>query len=183
MTDLVEVAPLATWSHRVSEVPERGLEVRRSATDAERRAIAAALDLVSCDRLDASYRLRSFGSGRYKLTGELSAHVVQECVISLEPVDSDVSASFEEEFWPPDALPMPVNGLDGEQEALAALVAEPIREGRLEAGRIVYEQLATALDPFPRAAGAELAAGDTAPEPDAVRDNPFAVLARLKKEP
>jgi uncharacterized metal-binding protein YceD (DUF177 family) len=183
MTEPIEAAPLAAWSHRVADVPERGLDVTRNATPAELAAIAAALDLVACERLQARYRLQALGGGRYLLEGELSAHVVQACVVSLEPVPGDVSETFEEEFWPPDQLPVAVNGLDGEQEALSVLIAEPIREGRLDAGRIVYEHLATALDPFPRKEGAELPPEVADAAPRAERDNPFAVLARLKKEP
>lgn len=183
MTEPMEAAPLAAWSHRVADVPARGLEVSRSATPAELAAIAEALELMACERLQANYRLKPLGGGRYVLAGEISAHVVQACVVSLEPVPADVSETFEEEFWPPDLLPVAANGLDGEQEALSAVIAEPIREGRLDAGRIVYEHLATALDPFPRKAGAELPPEVAEAEPRAERDNPFAVLARFKKQP
>ena len=58
-----------------------------------------------------------------------------------------------------------------------------IREGRLDAGRTVYEHLATALDPYPRKAGAELPPEVAETEPRAESDNPFAVLARMKKQP
>lgn len=176
-------APLERWTHRVAEVPERGIEVSRIATSQDCAAVAEALDLVACDRLVAAYRLRPIGGGRYRLTGEIEADVVQSCVVSLEPVRSEITASVDEEFWPPELLPQATSGLEGEQEALAALIAEPIVDGRLDVGRLVYEHVATALDPYPRKEGVELPDGHAESHSETARDNPFAVLARLKKEP
>lgn len=172
---------LATWSHRLADVAERGLEVRRVATDQERAEVAAALELLACERLEVIYRLRPIIAGRYAMTGTLVADVTQACVVTLEPLAEHIEEQFDEEFWPPEQLPQPGSGLEAEQEALAVTIAEPIESGRLEVGRVVYERLGTALDPYPRKSGAEIdpqavkaAAGTPAP-------GPFAALAKLKK--
>ena len=173
---------LSSWTHRLTDVSERGLEVRRSATPEERAAAAAELDLLSCDRLDVDYRIREMAGGRYRLTGRFVADVVQACVVTLEPVADHIEEELDEEFWPEEQIPKSGAGLEGEQEALAATIAEPIESGRLEVGRVFYERLGTALEPFPRKPGAELdleainAASDVRPA------GPFAVLAKLKKD-
>jgi hypothetical protein len=63
-----------------------------------------------------------------------------------------------------------------ETEALAAAELEPIVHDRIEVGRIVYEHVAAALDPYPRKEGASLEQAD----PEAgERESPFAVLSKL----
>ena len=58
---------------------------------------------------------------------------------------------------------------------------EPIVEGKVDLGPVIYETLATALDPYPRREGAsfEWPGEADAPGTEQVR-NPFAALARLK---
>ena len=182
MTQTASAAPLEAWSHRVADVPERGLDVQRSASPAELAIIAEALELTACEHLEATYRLAPAGGGRYRLTGDVAARVVQSCVVTLEPVAQDIAIEIDEEFWPPELLPKSENGLDGEQEALAAVIAEPIRDGRLEAGRVIYEQVATAIDPYPRKEGAELPPEAAGNDDAGGRENPFAVLAKLKPD-
>ena len=46
------------WGHEIDEVHAGGLEIQRKATAAECAALARALDILQCDSLDVSYRLR-----------------------------------------------------------------------------------------------------------------------------
>lgn len=174
--------PLEDWHHRAADVPERGLEVVREANVDERTKLAAALDIQDCQVLTVSYRLRPAAGGRYRLTGSIEAVVTQACIISLEPVVSEIREPIEEEFWPPEAIVAPDQGEAGEQDALSHEAPEPIEDGEIRVGRVVYEQIAAALDPYPRRADAVFA-WQEAPEAggaEAGRDNPFAALARLK---
>ncbi len=173
--------PLSSWSHRLTDIADRGLEVRRSATPEERAAITNALDLLGCDRLDVDYRIREIAGGRYRMTGKFIADVVQACVVTLEPVPAHIDEELAEEFWPEDQLPRAGAGLEAEQEALAVTIAEPIEGGRLEVGRVIYERLGTALEPFPRKPGAEIDLEAVNASSDARPESPFAVLAQLKK--
>ncbi len=54
---------------------------------------------------------------------------------------------------------LPESG-EEEVEALSAAEIEPIEHGRIDVGRIVYETLSAAIDPYPRKAGAEFAADE-----------------------
>ncbi len=76
-------------------------------------------------------------------------------------------------------MPVPEGGavdLDDEPEP------EPIVGGQLAVGRIVFECLAAALDPFPRAAGATLDRHEAAPQSAGAGapSSPFAVLAKIR---
>ena len=160
------------WSHTLSEIPEHGITRRRSADAEVRAAIAADLDIVGCQRLDVSYEIKPLMQGRFLLAGRLQADVTQSCVVTLEPVNSRIDETFEVEFRP-GARP------DAQFDALDERDIEPLEGEVIPVGRIVYEQLASALDPYPRAAGAEFDPEKARPE-DAEASNPFAVLKSLK---
>lgn len=176
-----------TWRHAPNEFSARGFSATRSATADERRALAAELEILEVTSLDVSYRITSGGRRRdgtsrapeLRLTGTLIATVVQACVATLEPV----AARIEE--------PMSIE-LRAAAEIDPAAPVDPLEEADLEPldadgavplGRIVYEVLAAALDPFPRAPGAEFNWTDPADRGDtgtAGRPSPFAALAQLK---
>ena len=84
------------------------------------------------------------------------------------------------EFWPPGAHD---NSPSEEIEALTAAEIELLEHGLIDAGRIVYEQLAAGLNPYPRKPDAEFVPPADAQANDGAKINPFAVLAKLKPKP
>lgn len=173
--------PLADWSYRSADIPERGLTVKRTATQAELAALARAMDIPAVDALDFDYRLQPLAADRYRLTGTISAAVTQACVVSLAPVPATIREDLDEEFWPAEDVPATLDGEEAEHEALAYTAPEAIHHGMIEVGRVVYEQLVAALDPYPRSEGAAFAWEDQT-EQESRQDNPFAALARLKDQ-
>jgi uncharacterized metal-binding protein YceD (DUF177 family) len=166
------------WTLAVRDVPDRGLTVERAATPEECGRLAAALAILSVEgvRLGADVKPRS--GGRFELTGTLTARLTQACVVTLDPVPCEIDAALAIELRPAEAL-----GRDDEIEAGESLLdepdIEPIENGTVDLGRIVYEELASRLDPFPRAEGATLdqsSAGGGGPE-----QGPFAGLAALRR--
>jgi hypothetical protein len=167
------------WDHRVQDIPESGLTVQRQATPEELAGIVRALDLVACDALSAEYAVKPTLDGRYSLSGRLRARVVQACVVTLEPVVGTIDEAFDVTFWPEERMPEPAGGavdLDDEPEP------EPIVAGQIMVGRVVFECLTAALDPFPRAPGAALDRHEAAPEGEGAGSpaSPFAVLAKIR---
>ena len=167
------------WDHDVADVGAQGFTAERTASDEERTKIAQKLDLKSCGKLTARYRIKPIAGGGYRLTGELSADVVQACVVTLEAVPAHLDAPFNVEYWPDGG--QEADGASEELSALGAAEIERLEDGRIDAGRIVFEQLAASLDPYPRIAGAELGEVAAGGSPGR-RDNPFAVLEKLKRE-
>jgi uncharacterized metal-binding protein YceD (DUF177 family) len=152
------------------------------ATEGEKAEIARLLDLVALDRLAFDYRLVPSSGHRVRLTGRLTARVVQTCVVSLEPVASELDVPVEIEFWPEDAVA--VLERNAQEDAGASLLdwPEPIADGTIDLGEVVYETFATSLDPYPKKAGASfewpVGAED---EAAAGKGGPFAALERLKR--
>jgi uncharacterized metal-binding protein YceD (DUF177 family) len=165
-----------TWSHAAHEIPQGGLSQQRTATDAERAAVANELGVLDCLRLDARYDIRALAAGRYMLSGSLRADVVQSCVVTLEPVTATVNEAFAVEFYPPGEN---VEGSAGDIDPFETVDIEPLLHGRIPVGRVVYEQLASGLDPYPRAEGAQLEWSEPKGEEGAAQ-SPFDVLKQLR---
>lgn len=170
--------PLA-WSHRISEIPDAGLSVTRTAAPAERPAIAQALDIVSCEAVTADYVIRALGEGRYRMSGRVSAQLTQICVVTLAPIPQTLEESFDVTFWPGGCLPQPG---DAEAEVLSIPEIEPIEHGVIEAGRVLFEILSASLDPYPRQAGARFEWEESQNFDEPSQSGPFASLKKLKDE-
>ena len=171
---LAPPAPLC-WHHETEQIPPGGFKGERIATPEERAALAAALDILSVDVLRVNYRIRRAAEEGYRLTGQLSADVVQACVVTLTPVHDTVSADISVEFRPAEEARNTDGGLVNLDEETEI---EPIEGNVLSVGRIVYEELAASLNPYPRRRGAAYAGEPAAP---IAKESPFAVLAKLKK--
>jgi uncharacterized metal-binding protein YceD (DUF177 family) len=173
MTDTTVRLPL-DWRIETTAVPERGLKGTRTATEEERAALAKALDLVSCDALEASYQISPAAGGGYRLEGGIDAAVTQACIITLEPVAGRVAESFGVEFRRDAESEAPAGDID----ILSSADVEPLIDDRIDVGRIVYEALSAGLDPYPRKEGAEFEWSDAKQAEG--KANPFAVLKKLK---
>lgn len=160
-------------------VPEAGLEISLSASEAERAALASQCGLAGVQDFQASYQIRKRGLGGLKVTGLLKACVVQICVVTLEPFEAQVLASIDVDFAPqcaPQELKAPGS------EVIAVLGADPpdpIINGKIDLGALAAEFLLLNLDIYPRKPGAvfEIAQTGAGTERDAkTQDSPFAVL-------
>jgi uncharacterized metal-binding protein YceD (DUF177 family) len=159
-----------SWAHRDRDIPSRGLEESRSATVEERQNVAIALELVGLERLDVSYLLLPSGGGRFRLELRLEADFTQSCVVTLDPVAGQIRESVEIELWPAADLK------SGSQNGAPSLDApEPIENGVIDIGRIVVDELAAALDPYPRKAGTIFSWQEATAEGEPP-SNPFAEL-------
>jgi Large ribosomal RNA subunit accumulation protein YceD len=170
-----------TWDHAVLDIPESGLSTIRRAEPHELEGVARALELISCSSLTATYTIMPTGGGHFRLSGRLEASLKQACVVTLEPVAEEIDETFDVAFWPAADIPEPASGeidLDNEPEI------EPIVAGQIQVGRVVFECLAGAVDPFPRLADAALERVAASPKgsQDGKPESPFAVLAKIKEK-
>jgi uncharacterized metal-binding protein YceD (DUF177 family) len=180
MSKDLEHKPLSRFL-KVDEIRD-GASGAIEATKAEMTEIAALLDLRGLEGLAMTYRLSRAGAGRFRLTGELKATVTQTCVVSLDPVSSDLVVPIETEFWPSEMIA--AHEESAEEHGSAALTdwPEPIDDGRIDLGPVFYETLATSLDPYPKKEGVSFAWSEE-PEIAAPDDktSPFAALGALKR--
>lgn len=168
----------APFSHRIALKP--GAEARpvttREADAAERASVTAVLGIEGVEALAVEACLETV-DGVFRCRGEVRARVVQACVVSGRPVVQDVIAGFER-FLVVGAAPVVEAAIDVDpDERDVDYLDEPV----VDIGAIAVEELALALDPYPRApdADAVLAASNEATD-DAEARRPFAVLARTR---
>jgi len=170
-----EIGDSAEFSHIVapSQVPPGGNSFALEPTPEQRAALARRFDLVSVDALRAELRLVPAPGGTVlRLGGTITARVVQRCVATLAPVAAVIEA-------PVAIMLKPADTLTGEIDC--EVDVEPYRDDCIDIGEIVAEELAMALDPYPRApdAGAPGTGGREAGTP---LPGPFAALAPLRRK-
>jgi len=166
---------------RVDEIKE-GDERLIEANEAEREAIAAMLDLQRLDRLSLTFRFARHGQGRFALKGRLLAAVTQTCGVTLEPVEATLDIPVEIEFWPAGQIEAYADTADEAARHGILDWPEPIDDGKIDLGPIIYQSLATGLDPYPKREGASFSWPGADAETSAAEDEkgPFAALGRLK---
>jgi uncharacterized metal-binding protein YceD (DUF177 family) len=161
----------------VDAVPAGGRTVCIEARPEERRALARRFGLLSLDRLEARLTLSRRQGGRLlAVEGEIAADVVQECVITLEPVPATVAERVEELFTLAGGAPTH----PGAEVEVALDAPEPLEGDVIDLGEIAAQCLLLALDPYPRSPSALQPAGEAGPG-EATGEGPFAGLARLRQ--
>ncbi len=144
-----------------------GASVLVDANPAECAALATRMDIPEVRQLRCSFELARPQGRAIPATGTLAARVVQICVVSLEPFEADIAEDFTIRFVPA--------GSESDELDLEAPDEVPYDGDMLDLGEAAAEQLALALDPFPRKPGATLA-GDAADDAGA-----FAALRKLRQ--
>jgi uncharacterized metal-binding protein YceD (DUF177 family) len=139
------------------------------ANEAERTGLARRMGIPSVLALSCSFDLRreSTAAGVILGRGHLVARVVQTCVLTLDEFEADLTEAFDLRFVPA--------GMESEDMDLEGPDEVPYEAGQLDLGEAAAEQLALALDPFPRKPGASL------PVEEEPRPSPFDVLGSLRR--
>jgi uncharacterized metal-binding protein YceD (DUF177 family) len=167
----------------ISRIDAAGIVERIDATDEERAALAASLGIVAIDKLAAEVTLVRDQRGLIRLDGQLTAEIVQSCIVSLVPVAQAIDEPFSLRFAEPgspaaQAPPKPAAEIrvdpGGEDPA------EVLTGTTIDVGVIVVEHLILAIDPYPRAPDATLPDNPAEDQPGP-GDSPFAVLAGLTR--
>jgi hypothetical protein len=152
-----------------------GLRVVVEAKPEECAALAIRMGVLAVQALTCRFDLNlsqgglSQGGGEgatIEAAGRLRARVRQTCVVSLEPFEAEVMEDFAVCFVP--------EGMGSDELDLEAEDEIPYQGTSIDLGEAASEQLALALDPFPRKPGAEMP-GPVAPH----ESGAFAALAKL----
>jgi hypothetical protein len=166
---------------RVDEIRD-GAQGEIEATQPELAAIAKLLDLRVVKELSFAYRLSHGGGERLRLEGRLTAAVTQTCVVSLEPVEASLDVPVEAEFWPVSLIDQLEQSAEDPGGPGQLDWPEPIVDGKIDLGPLLYETVATSLDPYPKRDGISFDWSQGVPEQgSAGGSGPFAALAELKR--
>jgi len=149
------------------------------ADDALYAQLTAALDVLSVNKFTFSGQIETPADGTVILAGKLGASVVQECVVTLEPVKTRIDTSVERTYTNEQAVP----DADSIIEIDADDDHDPLPT-EFDLVDIAQEVIALNLPTYPRAPGAALetqvfSEPGIAPMTDEDA-KPFAGLAALK---
>ncbi len=166
---------------QIDRVSLGGVREQIIASPDERAALAKRFGLLDLPRLEANLDVDHAEGKMFEVKGKLFADVVQECVVTLEPVPAQIAEDIDVLFAPAHIVEKDWDGAQGDLGD--AEPPEPIENGIIDLGELVAQHLATALDPYPRKKGAELGNFQVAGNGEAeTKKNPFAELAKLKKD-
>jgi len=185
----VSALPKPEFSIEVAldDVPADGRGISFEADEGELRRLAERFDLIGLKSFKGKATLKSWRRIGFALEGRFEADVVQACVVTLEPVESRLDEGFKIHFLPAELLDRDAGAPGPEHEIVVDADSEEppeaLQGGSIDVGEAVAEQLALALDPYPRKPG--VAFEEAAPAEAAAsqeRPNPFAALEKLKKK-
>ena len=167
----------------VAQIPDTGLHRVLDASAAERQAMADVAGLRDILSARADFDVVPISGGRVQVTGHVRARVGQTCVVTLDPIESEIDEEVDLTFAPEAEArrleDLIEEGRDDEEPAEVADPPEAIVNGIIDLGRIATDALFLAIDPYPRKEGAVFEAEVTALDPE---DHPFAALKALQKD-
>ncbi|MDH5722108.1 MAG: DUF177 domain-containing protein [Alphaproteobacteria bacterium] len=183
------------WSHEIEaeSITAKALNFSLEPDAQEKKALSNRLDLHEIENLSCEFSIRrNEGSMVVHIQGKLIGSITQKCIVTLEPVISDIHEEFEAWYADPDQAVsfarakrerMTHKDLEDQPILEEHEDPEPIIDGKIDVGEVATQFLSLALNPFPRAENSEFKSeneciGD---EPDGMYNNPFAALKNWKE--
>jgi uncharacterized metal-binding protein YceD (DUF177 family) len=166
------------WSVPVplADIPEDGKRFELNANETTRAEVARITGLRSLPRLQATFNVARQGSDGVRVDGRISATVGQDCVVTLDPLENEITEQVNLIFTSP--APRVAEADDG-AEVMDPDESEPLIGDTIDLGALATEFLIVGIDPYPRKPGAIF----EPPATEGESAHPFAALAALKKGP
>lgn len=179
------------WSHPIdaADLDPQGKKIVIEANDAQRAALANRLGVARVQSAKAELRLTPEGA-RVHVAGHLSAKILQNCAVTLEPIESGIEEEFEAWYADPGKAVSFMKARHEKQRHSQTEMPvleesddpEEMENGMIDVGELATQYFSLAINPYPHAPGAQYEIGDDeAPAaPAEERKNPFAALKDWK---
>lgn len=169
---------------KVGHISANPVRIKLEANDEERAGLAQLWNIVSVESFKAELQVTRWKKDGLKVKGNVKASITQECVVSLEDVPSQIDEDFEQIFVP-EGSKLARLVLNEEGEIIVSAEGDDIPEqftgDTIDAGALVTEIAALAIDPYPRKDGAEYAESEVVEDVVDAKPSPFAALKDWKK--
>ena len=132
----------------IAEIGPSGLDSVVEASPSECAALASRMGVPAVLSFSCRFHLNRAVDSAVAAHGRLAASVVRTCVVSLDDFETKVEEDFRVRF-----VPAGTETDDPDPEVEDEI---PFAGGVIDLGEAAAEQLALALDPYPRKPGAEL---------------------------
>jgi Predicted metal-binding, possibly nucleic acid-binding protein len=178
--------PPFSYSVKVGHVSANPITVRLEADERERQGLAKLWQVEAVDLLKAELQVVRWKKDGVRLKGRVEASIVQACVVTMDPVESRIEEDLEQIFVPEGSKLARIVSNEAAEMVLdpeGPDLPETFAGDTIDAGEVVAEFAALAIDPYPRKPGVEFADHlESDPNDEAERPNPFAVLKDWKKD-
>jgi uncharacterized metal-binding protein YceD (DUF177 family) len=176
--------PPFSYPVKVGHISANAVTVRVEADERERQALAKLWQVLSVASLTAELQIARWKKDGVRLKGRVQARIVQACVVSLEPVESMIDETLEQIFVPEGSKLARLMTGDTAEMVLdpdGPDLPETFVGDTIDAGAVVAEFAALAIDPYPRKAGHQFTDHIEADQTlSGGKPNPFAVLKDWK---
>ena len=135
---------------KLDRIGPHGLSFDITARPDELPGIAARLRLPAVHALSGEFQLRRIAGGTVHVDGVLRARVDQDCVVTLDVFTQPIEEQFAVQFVPSER-----EDPDPDPDSIDQI---PYDGSAIDLGEALVEQLALALNPYPRKPGAIMAA-------------------------
>jgi len=162
----IERSPVS-FPVNVARLPQKGMPVRIDATEAQRQELSEVHGLEKVDSYVVNVLVAPWKRNGVKVTGRVQARIVQSCVVTLEPVESQINEEIDSIFLPENSkLGREGFGIGGEivLDAEGPDSPETFSGDIIDVGALAEEFFGLGIDPYPRKQGASV---DTSEEVDA----------------
>ncbi|MGB7287768.1 MAG: DUF177 domain-containing protein [Salaquimonas sp.] len=177
---------LPSFEVNIAVLPGKGRRLKLEPTEVERNAIAEEAGIISVDWFLGELEMKRWRRNGVSVTGSVKARITQECVVTLEPIESEVEEDIDRTFLPEGSkLLRPRLSSEGELIIDYDGKDEPemfIGEN-LDAWEIALEHFILGVDPYPRKSDAEFKSivDDVDETLEDEKPSPFAALKGLIK--
>src|SRR3984957_19762224 len=136
----------------VEQIPDTGLHREIDADPAALAAMAEVAGLREILSASASLDVTPESRSRVHVTGRVRARIGQTCVVTLDPIESEIDEPIDLIFAPPEQIPELSDLVDEAAESDVEIPdpPEPIINGVIDLGRLATDALFLAVDPYPR---------------------------------
>lgn len=191
-----DTLPESEWSYfvDVDSIEDERQSIRIEADGDERAALARRLGVTGIQNLKADVTVdKGTGGFQVHVSGVLHATLLQDCVVTGEPIETVLEEPFE--GWFADAE-RAVNIVQAKTRMMHKKGhtempiteerddPEPIIDGHIDVGELAAQFLSLSINPYPHAPGALPEDDDGVVHKDEVADerkNPFAALKNWKE--
>lgn len=156
-----------SFAVNVARLPQKGMPVTIEANEKQRASLAAQHGLLGVKRFEAQMLVVGWKRNGIKVSGRVDAEIVQECVVTLEPLDAAIGEEFSQVYLPEESKLGRLGFHDGGEILLDADgpdSPETFVGDTIDVGALAEEFFGLAIDPYPRKADAAL--GGASPDDD-----------------
>ncbi|MDF1607143.1 YceD family protein [Hoeflea sp. YIM 152468] len=170
---------------KVSHVSANPFIVRISASAAELAQLAAQWGVPEVQTFAVEATLGRWKREGVRIKGHVSASIVQDCVVTLDPVSQQIEEDFETVFLPENSR-LAARVMDGKGEIFldpeGPDAPEMFEGDSIDVGAVAAEFAALAIDSYPRKPGLEFHDRIESDPTTDKKPSPFAVLQGLKRD-